>query len=130
MQNRRWRLWLGLGLFALVIFGAPTVYFRYDPNPIRYENYDDIRDNMTEAEVEALLGCPPGDYRSGHVDYDLGPIDFPPCETEHRWQGDKGDIVVCRDLEHRITGTLRLRGEREPAVLSWAQALWGFLRGR
>src|SRR5262245_23034627 len=50
------------GLAVVVAAGAVVLWPRADR--ITLENYDRIRDGMTRAEVEAILG-PPGDQRTG-----------------------------------------------------------------
>ena len=117
-------------LLVIFVVVAPLAYFLYDPTPIRYENFDQISDAMTEDEVEKLLGCPPGDYRRTAIEYDLDTPVFPPFATEQRWMGSKGDIVIFRDAENRITGKMRIHGRREPPVIAWTHYLWDTLRGR
>src|SRR4051794_24763946 len=68
MRRRRWVLWLGLllvlaggGLSGGVRVTAPRGNFNKKTfNAIGYQ--------LTEGEVEALLGLPAGDYRTGEVD--------------------------------------------------------------
>ncbi len=59
-KRRRWAL-SGLAI-ALVALAAYCL--SHGPERITRENYKRIREGMTRAEVEAILG-PPGDYRSG-----------------------------------------------------------------
>jgi hypothetical protein len=62
------------GLLALV---ASFVLCPIPPSRVTRENYDRIREGMTRAEVEAILG-PPGDYRTGRTREASDPLD-PPC---------------------------------------------------
>jgi hypothetical protein len=55
------------GLAILVAAGALVLWPR--PDRITQENFDRIRAGMSRAEVEAVLGGPPGDYRSAWTDW-------------------------------------------------------------
>jgi hypothetical protein len=64
---RRRKLLVALaGLAVAVAAGAIVLWPREDR--VTRANYDRIRDGMTRAEVEAILGPPgpPGDFRTGH----------------------------------------------------------------
>ncbi len=63
MRRRKLR-WVVVGLIGLTGVGAFVLWPRPTHPVIRYENYERIRNGMSRAEVEALLG-PPGDYRTG-----------------------------------------------------------------
>lgn len=56
------RKWLAIVLFVLVVL----VVLRYGQFPqesrITYANFVKINDGMSQQEVEAILGCPPGNY--------------------------------------------------------------------
>jgi hypothetical protein len=77
---------------------------------------------MSRAEVEAILG-PPGDYRTGPVDYDGGfvplkitpitngglppsalPIGYSSGEDIARWTGDSAYIAVLFNRDGRVGG--------------------------
>jgi hypothetical protein len=66
MHRRKLLVALG-GLAVLVAVGAFVVWPRADR--ITRENYDRIREGMTRAEVEAILGGPPGDYRTVRTEH-------------------------------------------------------------
>src|SRR5262245_57147713 len=63
MSRRKW--WLFVGLTVLVVLTAiltpPTVAIRRGQR-INRENFERIEEGMTQGEVEAILGQPPGDY--------------------------------------------------------------------
>jgi hypothetical protein len=62
---RRWKLLAVVGLAVLVGVGAFVLWPRPDqPDRITRANYERLRQGMSRAEVEAILG-PPGDFRSG-----------------------------------------------------------------
>jgi hypothetical protein len=106
MQRRKLRwvlagLALGLVAFALWPVRPPA------PDRITQENFDRIQEGMTCAEVEALLGGPPGDYRSVETESIgrfIGPEDIDPgecarCDPEDpcsrvAWIGNDGIIRV------------------------------------
>jgi hypothetical protein len=59
---RRRTLLVVLAVLAVVV-AAGVVLWPRPPSRITRENFDRIREGMTRAEVEAILG-PPGDYRT------------------------------------------------------------------
>jgi hypothetical protein len=60
---------------------------------------DRIEIGMTRAQVEHVLGGPPGDYRTRHT--------FPPAISMYvfwdKWQGDGGLIFVDFDGDDRVS---------------------------
>jgi hypothetical protein len=52
--------WFGSGVTAA--FAALALLCVYPPK-IGETHFQQIKEGMTEGEVEAILGCPPGDYR-------------------------------------------------------------------
>jgi hypothetical protein len=61
MRRRKLR-WVLAGLAVLLLaVGGFVLWPR--PNRVARENFDRIREGMTRAEVEAILG-PPGDYQT------------------------------------------------------------------
>jgi hypothetical protein len=74
---------------------------------ITQDNCDRVREGMTPAEVEAILG-PPGDYRNGPTEPEMLNL-FPPSGIDwdwgDRWQGDRGEIVVYR------------KGDSDPCII-------------
>jgi hypothetical protein len=61
---RRRKLLVVLAGLAVVGAAGAVVLWPKPPSRITQENFDLIRDGMTRAEVEAILG-PPGDQRTG-----------------------------------------------------------------
>jgi hypothetical protein len=59
---RRRRLWLVLGLVLTLAGGAAGWWLLHSPPRITEATYEQIRDGMALAEVEAILGGPPGNY--------------------------------------------------------------------
>src|SRR5438270_255238 len=109
MKRLRWIFWSSALVFGLLIFGAFLAYQLRDCGPIRYENRNEIHEGMTLVEVEALLGCPSGDYKTGpvHLRSDradgtvhYGDPDFLFVRLSERlevWSGDHGYIAVSFD---------------------------------
>lgn len=124
MSRKSWWCILS-GIFMFTLFaiasGRAVSLFADQKGPIRYENFERIKDGMTKAEVEALLGCSPGDYRTGKVRFvDLPPKSFhglPRCNgltpTFNMWEGDQGDIIVTFTRDNKVAGSTKYwRGVR------------------
>jgi hypothetical protein len=84
-------------LAVLVAAGASVLWPR--PDRITRENFNRIREGMTWAEVEAILG-PPGEYRTKPlVVFEVGSLeDF--CELREtllRWSDDTNCLNVIFD---------------------------------
>jgi hypothetical protein len=105
---RKRKLLAAVGLAVLVAVGAFVLW----PRQGRFtrENCGRVREGMTRAEVEALLG-PPGDYRTGPVDFDGGlvpvrvaPITMPweSADNDARWAGDSAYMAVRFDSAGRV----------------------------
>jgi hypothetical protein len=47
---------------ALSVLALATVWFALPRPGINHSNFQRIKAGMTQADVEALMGCPPGDY--------------------------------------------------------------------
>jgi hypothetical protein len=81
---------------ALVLFGAmlPLVLPRHCP--VTREACERIEEGMTQAEVHAILGRPPGDYRTRpSAPPALNPrVRFGPPRLTEEWEGDEGTITV------------------------------------
>ncbi len=111
-MRKRWR-WVVAGSGVALIALAAFVLWPRQPRITR-ETCGRVGQGMTRAEVESLLG-PPGDYRTGPVDYDRGlvPIKITPIingglppsalpntyraasdDDIARWTGDSAYIAV------------------------------------
>ena len=55
---------LALAALAVLVTAGAVALWPSRPNQITKENRDRIKEGMSRAEVEAILG-PPGDYRTG-----------------------------------------------------------------
>lgn len=71
---------------------------------------------MTMEELEAVLGGPPGDYRTGEVALDSrggsGRYRMDPPVRHEWWQGDDGNLSVSFDKQDRVVGYDYLHGSR------------------
>jgi hypothetical protein len=117
---RRWRLLVAPAGLAVVV-----VLWPQPPSRIRItrETFERIREGMSRAEVLAILGGPPGDYRGGPTTAPQGipfigpqlrdgattkdilaraaklldhdePLEITPC-SRVTWSGDVGELSVC-----------------------------------
>ena len=104
--------WLHLGL-ALVVLGTGTVliWVVVQPNhAITGHGFSQIHRGMTEEEVEAALGVPPGNYTGEHVTtlYQNGENDFiagwelRKVEGGKEWIGNHMSIYVRYDEHGRV----------------------------
>src|SRR5947209_2486329 len=88
------KLLIGVLAGALVMAGVLVALVGPWPCRVTQRNCDRIREGMTQAEVHAILGGPPGDYRTR-----------PPAERflwqrrgegiahlTEKWEGDEGTI--------------------------------------
>jgi hypothetical protein len=110
MRRRRLR-WV-LVLAGLVAAGM--VMSRCQPSRLTIENCDRIREGMTRAEVEAIVGVPPGDYRTRPPDDEK--IDSSSMasfqkmqstarwfgETLEMWRNDQVRLAVVFDSEDKV----------------------------
>jgi hypothetical protein len=105
MQSRWWKAALVALLVGVVSFAAALSLKRRSINQI---GFDQLRDEMTRPEVEAVLGGPPGDYT-------LGKCAWPRRSfyrnanaaiylgwTWEEWISDEGGIVLIFDKEGRV----------------------------
>jgi hypothetical protein len=69
------------------------------------ENFQLIRMGMSQAEVEKLLGGPPGDYGhnvGGWTVMTLEGVGGPPGSVERRWNDDSNFFEVFFDADGRV----------------------------
>jgi hypothetical protein len=97
---RRWRLLVLAGLVLLVAVGAWGVRERREWNRklarsrlIDSEHFIRIERGMSQAEVEAILGGPPGDFRTAEV-FNFGATPSEPVGRRETWSGNEGEIDV------------------------------------
>jgi hypothetical protein len=123
------RLHLVLRMTAPIMFVFVTGVFPLVVGPrhrINRETYLKIRLGMTQAEVETLLGVPPGDYGLGQgwvVDYGVyGSIYWMDFEQRHptKWVGERMAIRILFDKNRGATAISADDVFREAdSVLDW-----------
>jgi hypothetical protein len=130
---RRQRLRWAAGAPALLALGALVLWPR--PDRLTRENFERIKEGMSRAEAEAMLGGPPGYHADGPVGYPNGylPADlqgFPPGHTSETWLGDSGIVEVVFDPHGRVAWRQWSPSERDPETsriewLRWrAEVRW------
>jgi outer membrane protein assembly factor BamE (lipoprotein component of BamABCDE complex) len=95
-----------------------TLLPRYTGSGITEANYRRIMTGMTEAEVETVLGCPPGNYTDGRALCLRAYTSFPGL-GEREWVGLRGTVVAWFRVEDR-----RLVSAEFRETLLWPQPGW------
>jgi hypothetical protein len=125
MRSRklRWVLVLA-GLFVALAAGMVALWPR--SFQITEENCDQIREGLSRAEVEAILGAPPDDYRSAPswLD-DLTEPNFQRLQSDfrsqgfafERWHTDDVYLSIVFDPEGRVVDETHCRPAYEPKGL-------------
>ncbi len=119
-----WFKWLAaaasLGLTVCV-----SVWQVSGPHPVNRANFERIQVGMTQAEVEAILGCPPGDYAT--VDYLPEFCGFMILGATV-WVSNDGDVRVWFDNEGRVEQAyfFELLVRRPPSLLDRVRAWVGW----
>jgi hypothetical protein len=137
----RKRILLGVGVVAgLAVLGVVGLWLAIPKHPINREGLGKIRAGMSLPEVEAVLGRPPGNYRTGEVDLDLSQqtgefenVMFAPevvlgkRHFRHEWwQGDEGNLWVCFDEQDRVVTKEFTPGVcRPPDMFAWLRRWLG-----
>jgi hypothetical protein len=100
---RRRKLLVVLAGLAVVVAAGVVVLWPRPPSRITRENFERIKEGMSRAEVEAILG-PPGDYRTGRGEMDYG--------TENEaWMPDTGPDLAGPDFAPLETNWRRAPGQ-------------------
>jgi hypothetical protein len=104
-KSERSPIYLPVGL-AIALFCVAALPWILAPASrridISQESCDKIKPGMTWREVDAIIGAPPGDYRSAHR---LGAASM--CLFDDRpsklwWKGDAGEMTVLIDPHCRV----------------------------
>jgi hypothetical protein len=122
----------GVALTALIAAWAVQVHLGLGRGRfIDREHHDRIWKGMTQAEVEAILGAPPGNYSRQPTTYrGYGYLPDKPAQARRAdWFGEDGYIEVMLDPE---AGTVLVTQFMEPAppqslaewVQGWLRRLW------
>jgi hypothetical protein len=95
--RKRW--WLIPLAIVLMLTGALFPLLSPRPSRVTKANFGRIEMGMSRSEVEALLGGPPGDYRtlpatvSTATTWNAALV----AGTEESWLGDEGNVVIYFD---------------------------------
>ena len=103
-MKRKRTLLASLALLAVAAISI-LAYRHYQRDPIRCENFQYLKPGMTKAEVEALVGCAPGDYRTKEIVRGPGGgiiIHF--SESTSHWQSNDHDFTAYWDNDERYLG--------------------------
>src|SRR6516162_2477131 len=116
-MRRRTLLVVLVGLAVVVAVGA-VVLWPQPPSRITRENYDRIREGMSRAEAQAILG-PPGDYTTG-------PLATWAREHTHRWRqtyvpadDDEPQEELIIDVRQSDSAFVRVRYGRSGTPVHW-----------
>jgi hypothetical protein len=101
----RRRVLLSVSILAVLAIGIFVGGWLLQPKPrIDQESYDRIKVGMTLAEVEAIIGAPPGDYGVGTGEIEVwftwevktGDVHWPrlPAGERKEWLGQQHAITV------------------------------------
>jgi hypothetical protein len=118
--------------------GLVLIQFLTPGRGITRENYERLREGMTQKQVEAILGVPPGVYTSDSTHYYpfSGPGPFPmtlgylvdrdlhrPFEGRKAWYGDRFFVWVESGPDRRATFIQGVRAEQDNFLLHWLRRL-------
>ena len=108
-RRRRRLLWLAGGV--LVVFLSPYVFWH--PRRLNHAGFEHVQNGMTRAEVERLMGGPPGIYYPTHLGAGAGMTcegyDIPDA-AEALWYDDKQRYEIWFDDSGRVVGKHRRAG--------------------
>src|SRR3569623_3514486 len=82
---------------ALVLAGVLVALLGPRHCTVNREAFGRIEEGMTQAEVRAIMGGPPGDYRTGPADGPWPRTILAPVGPTEEWAGDEGAVTVYYD---------------------------------
>lgn len=115
---------VGLCLGAAALFGSLWWSAPWVPTKLRVAHFSQVREGLSLAEVESLLGGPPGDYGF----HDGGPVsevlasDWPgdPSLIVKTWTNDEAKLEVAFDAQGKVASKIRHPSYlRTAPKLSW-----------
>jgi hypothetical protein len=123
---RRIRVVSLLGVLGLVIAFVLWRFTHHTPGRILASgNYPQVRLGMPQAEVERLLGGPPGNYGrypGGRTDMTMEGYLSPSGAIERVWCDDSSRFEIYFDADGRVVGNHRRAGySQEPGegIFEW-----------
>jgi hypothetical protein len=116
-MRRRTLLVLASLLVCAALAGLLYVQIFTAASPVRWENVPAIKAGMTRADVEALLGAPPGVYATRAIQVQP----FPPSQRPWTlWIGDDRAVCVAFDELESVTDVRPLAVTHTPgSFLHW-----------
>jgi hypothetical protein len=122
--------------FFLVLVGILVTLLLPRPSRVTRENSERIKEGMSRAEVEEILGGPPGDYRTKPTNLDRDAVARAILSVffNAEWCGDEGEVWVSfgpddkvRDMSFAEAGPVEVS---TLALLRWRlnrrwDRLWG-----
>jgi hypothetical protein len=129
--RRRTLLVVLAGLAVVVAVGVVSLWpLRQPAVRVTQEEYDRIGNDVTTvAEIETLLGGPPGDYTTGPTDESS--VSLGSGDRTVAWYTDDGHIIVQADADGHVEGVGFMPPKKASGVvntLRWrAKRLWRIL---
>jgi hypothetical protein len=99
----RWQLFLGMGLLAAIGVGFAVSCWTATPAGVNRVSYLRIGQGMRRERVEAILGGPPGNYRTDGKTATCGESWL--HRIGHRreiWHGDDGEALIEFDPDMNV----------------------------
>jgi hypothetical protein len=88
--------------------------------------FQDVQVGMTQAEVEALVGGPPGNYGLytwGVCFMTAEAYRGPPGSVERTWRDDSHEFIIFFDADNRVTAKGQRSHYEQRPPLSWSELL-------
>ncbi len=134
MRRRQVLIVAGVALVVFAVASAVPYHARCQrlarSRSIDREHYDRIQLGMSRAEVEAVLGGPPGDFATEDVSYGVTDSDlaiFTAGPYEY-WAGDDGDVWVAFDEQGAVRRRAFGDAVSTPKTPPWLPYLRAWLR--
>jgi len=105
MKRSSW--WL-LGIGVTCALALLVVYVRHRSLlSIDKETCERVQPGMTAAEVEAILGGPPGNYTGVFFKKDISvPVTVTASASRQQWAGTHGVLIVFFDEHQRVMSSM------------------------
>jgi hypothetical protein len=103
------RSWWLLGVGAICVVVVLVVLFARDHwlLPIDQGACDQVQPGMSLAEVEGILGGPPGNYTGLFFKHDVSiPLTVAGSTSRKQWTGTRGVLIVFLDERDRVISSM------------------------
>lgn len=117
-RRKRW-IWIGVAVFTVVL-GFWLWSKPFGPR-LLVENYPKVQMGMSQAEVEELLGGPPGNYgryAGGSTMMTEEGYMSPPGSVERIWCDDNNRFEIYFDAQNQVVGHHKRAGYKQESPLS------------